>query len=347
MSSGIYFAQFLTHEIFVNIAVNGFSIMIYIKRVWRLRKALTAKELSAAMFTVEPIVLQYDRLCAAFGLLLLNAVSVPLLLPFGLIYFLVQYGIDSSRLRKFTIAPMINKGVIPTYALRCILLYIAGWAVVMGALFFSQHSPAYYAFGVFFMLLCCLVVTAYAWWWKMDLEVPEEVRRNAAQMVDEKVQMYTEVNAELRKQSKSEQEEKKEGEDVEVANSSSSEPDASKSVPHPPSVYIHLHTHRSPSLLSPSPAFHHPSSLPISLCPDCLYRAPVWRELEEEEEILETLRARVEMKKQQMQQAQRMRQNSVEDGFTLMTHADESQRADDQEEKEESKENGLPWTIQN
>jgi hypothetical protein len=318
INSGIYFAQFITHEIFVNLAINGFSLMVYLKRVWRLRNALTAKEFSSAMFTVEPIVLQYDRLCAAFGLLLLNAVSVPLLLPFGLIYFIVQYCIDSSRLRSFPIAPMQNKGVIPTYAIKCILLYIAGWALLMGALFFSQHSSTYYAFGVFFILLSLLVVTAYAGWWKLETEVPEEVRRNAAQMVDEKIQMYREIVREpSERASVEEKEESKEAIEEEQQD------DACGASKKQPSVYLHLHTHRAPCLSSLSPSFHSRSSLPLSLCPDCLYRSPVWREIEEDEEIMEHLRARVEIRKLHVQKVQMMRQRTVEDGFTLMTHAGE------------------------
>jgi hypothetical protein len=110
-NSGLYFAQYMVHQILVSFGFNLLDLPTYLRRVWRLRTALTKKDFEAA---VEPpgAGMPYDKLTCLFGLILLNAVSVPHLTPFGLAFFIGQYFIDSAyNFRHFEVSSAYNKGI--------------------------------------------------------------------------------------------------------------------------------------------------------------------------------------------------------------------------------------------
>ena len=133
----------------------------YLKRVWNLRTALTKKDFEdAKIVTTAPT--NYQTLLAIFGLLLLNAVSVPLLLPFGLVFLVAQYCIDIYLMRKFKVTSRYNKGTVPTMVARYTLLYLAGWEFVMAALFFTQNLSEYYVLGILFLVFGIGTLVLYA-----------------------------------------------------------------------------------------------------------------------------------------------------------------------------------------
>ena len=88
----MYFAQYLIHATFINSGMTLLDLPSYMSRVWALRTALTKKDFEAAKVPVTAAT-NYHTQLAVFGLLLVNCISVPLLMPFGLLYFVARYNI--------------------------------------------------------------------------------------------------------------------------------------------------------------------------------------------------------------------------------------------------------------
>jgi len=112
VQSGTYYAQYLIHSIFVYPGMALLDLPTYLSKAWRLRTALTEADFKSAAGVVTSAGTAYDSQLAIFGVLLFTCISVPLLLPFGLIYLLAKYNIDMYMMRNFKVTNRYNKGTI-------------------------------------------------------------------------------------------------------------------------------------------------------------------------------------------------------------------------------------------
>lgn len=190
--TGVYFAQYLIHSIFITTGLVLLDLPTYLKRVWALRTALTKADFEAAEYKTNAST-GYNMLLAVFGLILLNSVSVPLLCPFGLVYFITQYNIDIYYMRHFPVVARNNKGTIPTMVARYTLLYVALWEFLMAALWFTQQRPGFYAVGVAFAVLGAVTLGIY-FLKEFSTLVPIDLSISALQHLDEKITIFKELN---------------------------------------------------------------------------------------------------------------------------------------------------------
>jgi hypothetical protein len=163
-STGFFFLHYLVHATLTGSAMALLDLPNYVWRRWKIATATTQRELDEA--NKPPIYApsgSYAGHLTIFGILLMYSVMVPLILAFGLAYFLSAFLLDRYTLRIRPCMRLHNTGGLPFAVSRHLLLYISWFQFSLATYFFIRGSETRsYIIGGF--VLSFLAVSTFAFY---------------------------------------------------------------------------------------------------------------------------------------------------------------------------------------
>lgn len=148
-SSGHFFIQYTIHAALLGAGAQFLDLSQWIWRSWKLAFAVTAKERARAR-EVAPFDFGYwySARLVVLSLVVLYSCMVPLIVPVGVLFFLMSHWVDSFNFRAGVYSSRVDtNGVLESTLLRHVFLHAALFQFAMGSFFVVQGSDRFYAVG--------------------------------------------------------------------------------------------------------------------------------------------------------------------------------------------------------